>query len=618
MAFNVDKLLSKVQNPADKLSSLFEQKAETALLGALNDAFAKIGLGASSRKGLLGNLAGAALASLASEIFGGSKSKARGANTFNEGDDKQGNVDTSDDRTGKMEDLPSAESAPALTFPTTLGEYKMQIDIKEYKRPNPTVAGTFKEVKSIYLPLPRALVDTHEVKYDTMETNVVGTIADRVMGQGPANNSFGRTALEGVIIATSELVGKSRFGDAAIGIAEQTAGGIINPNLGVFFKGPTLREHRFDWLFAPENDVEMQRLQEIIVLLKRASLPNYSKNNNTAFLQYPNMVHVKLLPWAEKDTGTRGSKGYENNYLYIYKHAMINNVSVNYAPDSPVFIKTGNENTKAGPAFVGITMTIIEIEYFTAEDYGGIAGLREQLEISPEAIKKDVENLLQVADPTALFDNPDEVASQPVQGEELTVDGAGVTPRAVITPDTTTTTTEPIENIEIQKVLASSGGMFGGSIIPGTPERAVDEYLIRNELPRTDEERAKYSAELVSTSGMDEVWTINKVTSTTTPGGRQNVGEVLLLRDERGQTKYGYRETRTSPIQLISKDSYDRFVDSNQKDGFTMRTSQGRNITIPANSEITNPGRTDPNNQEGEAARYIGNDGQYELQQNGN
>ena len=78
----VDKLLSKVQNPADKLSSLFEQKAETALLGALNDAFAKIGLGASSRKGLLGNLAGAALASLASEVFGGSKSKARGANTF--------------------------------------------------------------------------------------------------------------------------------------------------------------------------------------------------------------------------------------------------------------------------------------------------------------------------------------------------------------------------------------------------------------------------------------------------------------------------------------------------------------------------------------------------------
>ena len=603
MAFNVDKLLSKVKNPADKLSELFEQKAETALLGALNDAFAKIGLGASSRKGLLNNLAGAALASLASEIFGGSKSKARGANTFNDppegGDQGVADADTADDRTGKMSFAADFDnefgSQAGLKFPSNLGEYCMMVDIKEYKRPNPTETGTFDTKKTIYLPLPRAMVDTHEVKYDSMETGVVGAIADRLSGNGPERNTLGRTVTEAAIISGADLLGKSRYGDSAIGIAGQAAGGIINPNLGVFFKGPTLREHRFDWLLAPENEDEMKSLQEIIVLLKRASLPNYAKNNNTAFLQYPNMIHIKLLPWAEKDTGTKGSKGYENNYLYIYKHAMITNLSVNYAPDSPVFIKT-DETTKAGPAFIGVTMTIMEIEYFTADDYGGIAGLRNQIDVSAESIIDGAKEFLNIADPQSLVDNPDQAPGTPVANEEVTASN-------LVVRATTEPTTKEVGTVDIQD-----------SIFAPDP---VSEYLRKNDIEETDETRARYTAELTDTIvvaageaiATTKIYTITEKTNKVA----ERAGAVMKLTAENGTVKYGYRENQNAPIQIISKESYDNFANNEVSGGFDMTTSSGRIISVPTEARITSTG-TDPNRD----ATYIGNpDGTYTRAQSG-
>ena len=597
----VDKLLSKVQNPADKLSSLFEQKAETALLGALNDAFAKIGLGASSRKGLLGNLAGAALASLASEVFGGSKSKARGANTFGaDAGDGESKTDTTDTVDKLAETLGSAP----LTFPSSLGEYKMQIEIKEYKRPNPTKEATYETKHKMYLPLPRTLEDRHEVSYDSQPTNLVGAIADRALGASPDSYDFSKAGTEVALIMGANLT-KRLAGEAAVGVAEQLAGAAINPNLGVFFKGPTLREHRFDWLLAPETEAEANSLQEIIIMLKQAALPNFLKENNTAFLQYPNVLHVKLLPWAEKDTGHKSGNGWKNNQMYIYKHAMIKNISVNYAPDSPVFIQMGVEAKKATPAFVAISMSIIEIEYFTADDYGNISALRtvKGLEEVTKTFKDAAQSLADRAGELQGEEVSEEPPPVPLDGESGSIQDASVATRE------TTTTGDPPPPEEKE----TSGGV---QVSVGRDPQVINpaDQAIINEAKANG-----YTVRVVPTGprrfGSDKFISLydSGIIRITKPGETVTTshGQVGKITTDANRDVYAYRTSPDAQWETITQESYNNFVNGvGDNEQFNLTTGAGIEITIPAGSTV----RSGLNDETGNT--YIGNaNGKFEPTQ---
>ena len=583
----ISDVLSKVKNPTDKLGDLFAQKAEDALTGALSDAFAKIGLGAKSRKGLLGNLASAAAASLLSDIFGKGKdrnSSIIGADGDGDALNEEGRVETADDATGLGETVGAGKEKGDLMFPSDLGEYRLQIAIKEYVRPNATTRATMPVKKSVYLPLPRTMEDRHELDYEHgIKTGLAGVVADRLSGNMPNNYGTGNVIGEAAAYGLKNFT--KSFGSEIFGIATQFARATTNPNLATFFNGPSLRKHRLDWLLAPENENESETIRNIITTLKKASLPNFTGDNSTVVLQYPNIVHIKLLPWADGEDGSRATAknmAKEKN-MYAYKHAMIESISVNYSPDSPVFTETSGTQG-AAPAFMTLSMNIIEIDYFLAEDFGDVSELRDVKADAVAVLGDAVDAVFNVGNQDAQQQglpriNEDGTTSDVRQG----IEGA-----AYENPDGTyNITTGDTAPVQVASDIISLGD--------STFDVTINEKQYTGDAEEIKEslEKDGYNVEFTYISiptgfGFSTSQTTMRVISPSQQGAF--LGEVAEFKqtENPANSVYAYRPSEDSPWQSISKESFDRVRENSKEeiDSLTNNRSDGKTTQITNDTNV--------------------------------
>ena len=390
MAENTDisDIFKKENNPIKKFAKSMADnlaaKAEDKLVGAISDAFAKVGLGQSSGKSIASQLGDAIIADLASEFFG-ALGKEINRTTKEEIENNRGLIDAEVDNPGVLEPEANAQEK-VLRFPSTLNDYHMRLEIKQYKRPVPNVKAQVEVSDVIVLPLPRTLEDRHELNYDSsMSLGMVGAIGsnagrDTTVGVGQALKD---AATESLAYAGQSISGGG-LGNQIFSIMQQMAGAIPNPHISALFKSATLRRHRFDWLLAPNNPEESDALRAVLLRLKQASLPAFV-GSGVNLLEMPEMIKVKLMPWASASNETAEDQinrlnefgvyegeptiSPENNNLFTFKHCVIENISINYAPDSPTFFAGENPYNPA-PAFVLLSLSLIEIEYFTADDFG--------------------------------------------------------------------------------------------------------------------------------------------------------------------------------------------------------------------------------------------------------
>ena len=162
---------------------------------------------------------------------------------------------------------------------------------------------------------------------------------------------------------------------AAGDVLGQALGAVPNPHLQAIFSGVDLRNHTFQWTFAPRNPVESMNLKAIIKEIKKNSLPAYS-TMGTAALQYPPMVEIKLMPWGDG--------------LIRFKKCLIKGVSVNYAPAGlPSFFAGTKE-----PTMIQLEIQFLETEIQTAKDYGLQPGERDDgLEQFKDILEKGAKKL---------------------------------------------------------------------------------------------------------------------------------------------------------------------------------------------------------------------------------
>lgn len=359
---------------ADKLAA----KAEDKLVGALSDALAKVGLGQSSGKSIASQLGDAIVADLAAEFFGALGKDINRA-TKEEIEQNRGTIDADADAPDVLEPESSGFESNVLRFPLSIDNYHMRLEIKQYKRPVPNKVAEISVKDVIVLPLPRTLEDRHDLSYESnLDLGLIGAIGAN--GSNPANmgtvaDALKNNAMAGFAYAAQGAAGSIPYGNQIFSIMQQMAGAIPNPHISALFKSVTLRRHRFDWLLAPNNEEESESLRKVLLRLKQAALPAYTKDNIN-LLEMPEMIKIKLMPWASE--ARQLSEGLEtpdpesiklNNNLFEYKHCMIENVSVNYAPDSPTFF-AGSDPYNPAPSFVLLSLSLLEIEYFTADDYG--------------------------------------------------------------------------------------------------------------------------------------------------------------------------------------------------------------------------------------------------------
>ena len=154
-----------------------------------------------------------------------------------------------------------------------------------------------------------------------------------------------------------EAIAASFAGNAA-GIGQQlltrTTGAILNPNMELLFKGPSLRPFDFSFLLAPRDPDEAAAVINIIRFFKQGMAPIRTKAN--LFLKSPNTFKVTYLH--------RGESGEEHFGLNKFKECALLGLNVDYTPNA-------NYATFTDGTMVAyrLTMRFQELEPVYNDDY---------------------------------------------------------------------------------------------------------------------------------------------------------------------------------------------------------------------------------------------------------
>lgn len=314
---------------------------------------------------------------------------------------------------GRQETLHALDDVNVETMPS------MGIRFAKYERPNPFVDATFRTEFRIVLPLPTELTDMVASRWNPSDLGTVGDLANLFGGganayEGSSAATAGALALNAsqtlISAAGRTLASRAPGPLAALGsvvssqsenlatILQQAVGVAPNPNPSMTFSGPQLRQYTYSWMFHPNNADESDRIMRIIQELKKRSLPSTFIGATTALLKYPQMCLINLYPW---DQAARGTTQY-GHALIKYKKSVITSVNVSYSPNGvPSFFGDNNQ-----PAFIGLSISFSEIEFFTARDFGAGDGTGSLTDLV-----------------TGLFDTAEGVQ---VQGDNVLADNATV------------------------------------------------------------------------------------------------------------------------------------------------------------------------------------------------
>lgn len=331
----------------------------------------------------------------------------------------------------------------------------MQIGFAKYERPNPFQPAKWTSSFKIVLPLPTELSDMSASRWNPTELGTVGDLAN-LFGAGDTASTGSSAAVAGALALNASqtiinaagrtLANRPALGPiAALGsivsdqsqnlatLLQQNAGVAPNPNPSMTFNGPQLRQYTYSWMFHPNNREESENIKTIINELKRRSLPSTYIGTNTALLQYPEMCLIHLFPW---DIGAQpGPDGYGHKFIK-YKKSVITSVNVSYSPSGvPAFFgerKTSNSSgpSQPKPAFIGLSISFSEIEFFTANDYGtgpgtgslgdlvtGAFGLAEGVKVQADNVVRDNATVITTAIPDLAGGDNTDAEGEPEGGE---------------------------------------------------------------------------------------------------------------------------------------------------------------------------------------------------------
>lgn len=269
-------------------------------------------------------------------------------------------------------------------YPSDLGGIYLQISLKEWKKLSAFGTNKMDTKTTIALPLPKNLVESHEVRYKQATLGaVVGGMKQRALGAATGDTtdyqkrlsvSIGSALTEAAIReaegAISKLGGVLPLGGdalASIGTttsnimseikgalddaSEQALGLAYNPNLTLVLGGPTLRQHSFSWLLSAKNYAESKVIKDIVNELRKAMLPS---SVDGFMYKYPNYALIRIHP--------------KNDFLYKFKPCVITGLSVNYAGAGYPSFMPGKETGNHPPTFVELSISFQEVETIIREN----------------------------------------------------------------------------------------------------------------------------------------------------------------------------------------------------------------------------------------------------------
>ena len=234
-----------------------------------------------------------------------------------------------------------------------------------------------RSIGSVTLPIPSGISDQNNADWGSQSMTAldifkadlaVATLGEAAKG-GNAGEAFANTA-QGYLDFVRKQPGALKtatvnaFAAAASGVEGQqllarTTGMVMNPNMELLFKGPTLRPFSFKFTLSPRDEDEAKTIVSIIRFFKQGMAPIRSKSN--LFLKTPHTFQLRYLHRGEKEDGGSGL----HFKLNAFKECALQSFGVNYTP-------TGNYATYQDGTMVSyeITMGFSELEPVFNDDYG--------------------------------------------------------------------------------------------------------------------------------------------------------------------------------------------------------------------------------------------------------
>jgi len=313
--------------------------------------------------------------------------KVVGGDSGNDAENENDEINESKSIAGEPEE--SAEGTrtqfPTLIHPADLGASKQDVvrfDMHEYvpgELSGSDIGGGLQgfgfnsgtnnlgpSIGSVTLPIPSGITDQNKADWgsnsmtalDIAKADVAKTAIFDGLQEGAEKFLDYINEIKENAGPTASAVGNA-FAAAAAGVNGQallarTTGMVMNPNMELLFKGPTLRPFSFKFKLSPRGQVEADNIIKIIRFFKQGSAPIRSQSN--LFLKSPHIFRITYIH--------RGERGELHKKLNAFKTCALQGFGVNYTP-------TGNYATYQDGTMVAydINMSFTEITPIFNDDY---------------------------------------------------------------------------------------------------------------------------------------------------------------------------------------------------------------------------------------------------------
>ena len=170
------------------------------------------------------------------------------------------------------------------------------------------------------------------------------------LGEG-TNNEQAKSTLKGLFSAASVSINPDE-------VLARTQGAVINPNLELLFKGPTLRPFNFTFQMGARNEGDSLQIMEILRFFKQGSAPQ--RTQSQMLVKAPHTFQIEYLHRQQDN----------NKFLNRIKECALLNMSVNYTPNN-------NYATfdNGAPTSIELTLAFKELDPVFNDDYNGIEGV---------------------------------------------------------------------------------------------------------------------------------------------------------------------------------------------------------------------------------------------------
>ena len=284
---------------------------------------------------------------------------------------------------------------PTIVHPSGLGKSKQDVirfDMMEYQPQDFAATGQFgftsgrvgsreRSIGSVTLPIPSGISDQSSVEWGSNSMTAIDAakakVATEALNTALATKGNAGATAKAVGDGVSSFIQTVKANDAAAGAAlansfaaaaagvdgqsllSRTTGQVLNPNMELLFKGPTLRPFQFTFTLAPRDEDEALNVISIIRFFKQGMAPIRSKSN--LFLKSPHTFQLRYLHRGEKEDGGTGL----HFKLNAFKECALQTVGVNYTP-------TGNYATYQDGTMVAYELTLgfSELEPIYNDDFG--------------------------------------------------------------------------------------------------------------------------------------------------------------------------------------------------------------------------------------------------------